>query len=241
VGGNITRSAQVKESTKKIRDGMDKEIGVAERSEKRTLDEDIFELFMQVSTPNISDAMHRKGVLRGIKPLFEDIKLVGKAVTVQTFEGDWAKPVEATDVAKAGDVIVVYAGAKDVAPWGELASWSCKQKGIAGFVIDGAVRDVDEIRRIKFPVFAKYIVPNAGEPKGFGELNTEIKCGGETVKPGDWIIGDDNGVVVVPKERAYEMARRAKEVWKTEERIREEIKRGKTLSQVLDLYKWEKK
>ena len=241
VGGNITRSAQVKESTKKIRDGMDKEIGEAERSEKRTLDEDIFELFMQVSTPNISDAMHRKGVLRGIKPLFEGIKLVGKAVTVQTFEGDWAKPVEATDVAKAGDVIVVYAGAKDVAPWGELASWSCKQKGIAGFVIDGAVRDVDEIRRIKFPVFAKYIVPNAGEPKGFGELNTEIKCGGETVKPGDWIIGDDNGVVVVPKERAYEMARRAKEVWKTEERIREEIKRGKTLSQVLDLYKWEKK
>ena len=241
VGGNITRSAQVKESTKKIRDGMDKEIGEVERLEKRTLDEDIFELFMQVSTPNISDAMHRKGVLRGIKPLFEDIKLVGKAVTVQTFEGDWAKPVEATDVAKAGDVIVVYAGAKDVAPWGELASWSCKQKGIAGFVIDGAVRDVDEIRRIKFPVFAKYIVPNAGEPKGFGELNTEIKCGGETVKPGDWIIGDDNGVVVVPKERAYEMARRAKEVWKTEERIREEIKRGKTLSQVLDLYKWEKK
>ena len=241
VGGNITRSAQVKESTKKIRDGMDKEIGEVERLEKRTLDEDIFELFMQVSTPNISDAMHRKGVLRGIKPLFEGIKLVGKAVTVQTFEGDWAKPVEATDVAKAGDVIVVYAGAKDVAPWGELASWSCKQKGIAGFVIDGAVRDVDEIRRIKFPVFAKYIVPNAGEPKGFGELNTEIKCGGETVKPGDWIIGDDNGVVVVPKERAYEMARRAKEVWKTEERIREEIKRGKTLSQVLDLYKWEKK
>ncbi len=239
VGGNITRSAQVKESTKKIRDGIDK--GVVERLEKRTLDEDIFELFMQVSTPNISDAMHRKGVLRGIKPLFEGIKLVGKAVTVQTFEGDWAKPVEATDVAKAGDVIVVYAGAKDVAPWGELASWSCKQKGIAGFVIDGAVRDVDEIRRLRFPVFAKYIVPNAGEPKGFGELNTEIKCGGETVKPGDWIIGDDNGVVVVPKARAYEMARRAKEVWKTEERIREEIKRGKTLSQVLDLYKWEKK
>jgi 3-hexulose-6-phosphate synthase/6-phospho-3-hexuloisomerase len=117
-------------------------------------------------------------------------------------------------------------------PGGELASWSCKQKGIAGIVIDGAVRDVDEIRRIKFPVFAKYIVPNAGEPKGFGELN---------VKPGDWIIGDDNGVVVVPKARAYEMARRAKEVWKTEERIRAEIKRGKTLSQVLDLYKWEKK
>ena len=241
VGGSITRSAHVKESTQRIRAGMDTGIGKSAGRDKSALDEDIFELFMQVSTPNITDAMHRKGVLRGIKPLFDDIKLVGKAVTVQTFEGDWAKPVEATDVAKEGDVIVVYAGSKDVAPWGELASWSCKQKGIAGIVIDGAVRDVDEIRRIKFPVFAKYIVPNAREPKGFGELNTEIKCGGETVKPGDWIIGDDNGVVVVPKARAYEMARRAKEVWKTEERIRAEIKRGKTLSQVLDLYKWEKK
>jgi len=166
---------------------------------------------------------------------------VGTAVVVQTFEGDWAKPVEATDVAKEGDVIVVYAGSKQVAIWGELASWSCKQKGIAGIVIDGAVRDVAEIRRLRFPVFAKYVVPNAGEPKGFGELNAEITCGGQEVGPGDWIIGDDNGVVVVPKARAYEIARRAKEVWKNEERVRAEIKRGKTLSQVLDLYVWEKK
>jgi len=243
VGGNITRSANVEDSTREIRESMDFGIAGEEKRArmKKTLDEEIFELFMQVSTPNVSDAMHRKGVMHDIKPLFENIKLVGKAVTVQTFEGDWAKPVEATDVARAGEVIVVYGGSKDVAPWGELASWSCKQKGIAGFVIDGAVRDVDEIRRIRFPVFAKYIVPNAGEPKGFGEINTEITCGGEAVNPGDWIIGDDNGVVVAPKERAYEIARRAKEVWKNEERVREEIKRGKTLSQVLDLYMWEKK
>jgi len=242
VGGNITRSAKVKESTAKIRESMD--LGwekVEGRKEQDALDTQIFKLFMAVSTPNISDAMHRKGVMRGIKPLFDDIKLVGKAVVVQTFEGDWAKPVEATDVAKEGDVIVVYAGSKQVAIWGELASWSCKQRGIAGIVIDGAVRDVAEIRRLRFPVFAKYVVPNAGEPKGFGELNAAITCGGQEVEPGDWIIGDDNGVVVVPKARAYEIARRAKEVWKNEERVREEIKRGKTLSQVLDLYMWEKK
>ena len=242
VGGNITRSAKVKESTAKIRESMDLGWEKGEgRKEQEALDTRIFKLFMQVSTPNISDAMHRKGVMRGIKPLFEGIKLVGKAVVVQTFEGDWAKPVEATDVAKEGDVIVVYAGSKQVAIWGELASWSCKQRGIAGIVIDGAVRDVAEIRRLRFPVFAKYVVPNAGEPKGFGELNAAITCGGQEVEPGDWIIGDDNGVVVVPKARAYEIARRAKEVWKSEERVREEIKRGKTLSQVLDLYVWEKK
>ena len=180
VGGNITRSAKVKESTAKIRESMDLGWRKGEgRKERETLDTRIFKLFMQVSTPNISDAMHRKGVMRGIKPLFDNIKLVGKAVVVQTFEGDWAKPVEATDVAK--------------------------------------------------------------EPKGFGELNAAITCGGQEVEPGDWIIGDDNGVVVVPKARAYEIARRAKEVWKNEERVREEIKRGKTLSQVLDLYVWEKK
>lgn len=253
VGGNIIRTAKVEESTRKIRESIDLRLkdksksesglGVREDSKKplKTLDEKIRELFTQVSTPNISDAMHRKGVMHGIKPVFDDIKLVGKAVTVHTFEGDWAKPVEATDVAKKGNVIVVYAGSKDISPWGELASWSCKQKGIAGVVIDGAVRDLLEIQRMRFPVFAKSIVPNAGEPKGFGEINTEIKCGGEEVNPGDWIIGDDNGVVVVPNERAYEIARRAKEVWKTEERIREEIKRGKTLSQVLDLYTWEKR
>ena len=242
VGGNITRSAKVKESTAKIRESMDLGWGKGEgRKEQEALDTRIFKLFMHVSTPNISDAMHRKGVMHGIKPLFDDIKLVGKAVVVQTFEGDWAKPVEATDVAKEGDVIAVYAGSKQVAIWGELASLSCKQRGIAGIVIDGAVRDVAEIRRLRFPVFAKYVVPNAGEPKGFGELNAAITCGGQEVEPGDWIIGDDNGVVVVPKARAYEIARRAKEVWKNEERVREEIKRGKTLSQVLDLYVWEKK
>ncbi|HDS44794.1 MAG TPA: bifunctional hexulose-6-phosphate synthase/ribonuclease regulator [Methanomicrobia archaeon] len=240
VGGNITRTAKVESATRQIRASMD-----LERAKRAhdilSRDEEIHALFTQVSTPNISDALHRKGVMHGIRPVFEGIKLVGRAVTVQTFEGDWAKVVEAIDTAKEGEVIVAYAGAKDVAPWGELASWSSKQRGIAGIVIDGAARDVDEIRRMRFPVFARYIVPNAGEPKGFGELNTEITCGGQEVRPGDWIIGDDNGVVVVPGERAYEIARRAKEVWKNEERVREEIKRGKTLSQVLDLYRWEKK
>jgi len=132
-------------------------------------------------------------------------------------------------------------GATHVAPWGELATLSCVKKGIAGVVIDGAVRDVDDIRKTKFPVFAKAIVPNAGEPKGFGEINAEIHCAGQFVNPGDWIIGDESGVVVVPKERAYEIARRAVEVRKNEERIREEIRRGSTLSQVADLIKWEKK
>jgi len=90
-------------------------------------------------------------------------------------------------------------------------------------------------------VFSRAVAPNAGEPKGFGEINAEVRCGGQLVRPGDWIAGDASGVVVVPRERAAEIARRALEVKKTEERIREEIRRGGTLSQVSDLIRWEKK
>ncbi|MFA6331919.1 MAG: 3-hexulose-6-phosphate synthase [Methanoregula sp.] len=240
VGGNIVRSADVTGSTKKIRAGMD----AISRNlpPRKTTDEEIHNLFLQVSAPNVTDAMHRKGAMTGIVSICGNVKLVGRAVTVQTIAGDWAKPVEAIDVANKGEVIVINNdGVIHVAPWGELATLSCVKKGIAGVVIDGAVRDVDDIRAMKYPLFAKAIVPNAAEPKGMGEINAEIQCCGQYVRPGDWIIGDESGVVVVPAERAYEIARRALEVRKTEERIREEIHRGSTLAQVGYLVKWEKK
>jgi 3-hexulose-6-phosphate synthase/6-phospho-3-hexuloisomerase len=186
--------------------------------------------------------MFRKGAMAGVFSLCGNVKMVGRAVTVQTFAGDWAKPVEAIDVAHKDEVIVINNDKGiHVAPWGELATLSCVRKGIAGVVIDGAVRDVDDIRSMQFPLFARAIVPNAGEPKGFGEINAEIQCGGQHVRPGDWIVGDESGVVVIPQERALEIARRALEVRKNEERIREEIRRGSTLSEVTELIKWEKK
>jgi 3-hexulose-6-phosphate synthase/6-phospho-3-hexuloisomerase len=240
VGGNIIRSKDVAGAAKTVRDAIDGTV-IKEIEGKRSPDEEIRSLFLQVSTPNISDAMHRHPALKDIRPVYEGIRIAGKAVTVQNFPGDWARPVEASDVAGPGEIIVIDNNSNYVAPWGELASHGCAQKGIAGVVIDGAIRDVAEIRRMKFPAFASAIVPNAGEPKGFGEINVEISCGGQVVRPGDWVIGDDNGVMVVPKERAYEVARRALEVKKNEERVRVEIDRGKTLAQVMDLYKWEKK
>jgi 3-hexulose-6-phosphate synthase/6-phospho-3-hexuloisomerase len=240
VGGAIVRSADVTGSTAAIRMSIDNPS--LQPVQKGSLDDRIREIFFRVSSPNVSDAMHRKGAMEGIISICGDVKMVGRAVTVQTFAGDWAKPVEAIDLASPGDVIVINNDSVTrVAPWGELATISCIKKGIAGVVIDGAVRDIDDIRKTKFPTFAKAIVPNAGEPKGFGEINAEIQCAGQVVNPGDWIIGDENGVVVVPKERAYEIARRALEVRKNEERIREEIRRGSTLSQVAELIKWEKK
>jgi len=240
VGGHIVRSADVTKSTKKIRAAMDNPS--VQPVEKKSPDEEIRSLLLQVSAPNVTDAMHRKGAMSGIVSICGNVKMVGKAVTVQTSAGDWAKPVEAIDVARKNEVIVINnGGAIHVAPWGELATLSCVEKGISGVVIDGAVRDVDDIRIMKFPLFAKAVVPNAGEPKGFGEINAEIQCGGQYIRPGDWIIGDESGVVVIPAERAYEIARRALEVRKNEERIREEIRRGSTLSEVAELIKWEKK
>lgn len=238
VGGSIVRSADVTGSARKIREAIDHaELGVRPRM---SMEEELIAILRDVSAPNVSDAMHRKGAMRDIHPINIGTKIVGTAITVQTFAGDWAKTVEAIDLAGPGNVIVIYNGSNYIAPWGGLATLSCKVKGIEGVVVDGAVRDVDEIRAMNYPIFASAIVPNAGEPKGMGEINAEITCGGQIVRPGDYIVGDDSGVVVIPKERAYEIARRAKEVEKNESRLYEEIRRGRTLSQVANLKKWEK-
>lgn len=238
VGGSIVRSADVTASARRIREAIDHAVPRAARM--RSLEDEMVSILKAVSTPNISDAMHRKGAMHGIHPINQGTKIVGTAITVQTFAGDWAKPVEAIDLAGPGDVIVIYNGGDVVAPWGGLATLSCRNRGVEGVVIDGPVRDVDEIRELGYPVFASGIVPNAGEPKGLGEINAEIVCGGQTVRPGDLIVGDDSGVVVIPRERAYEIARRAREVEKNESRLYEEIRRGSTLSQVANLKKWEK-
>ena len=243
VGSNIVKSRDVTESARRVRKAIDEawKKGREVVIRKRNLEEEIREILMRVSTPNISDAMHRAKAMRDIRPIVRGKKIVGKAVTVSTMDGDWAKPVEAIDVAGEGDVIVIKCSGDEAAVWGELATRSCINKGIAGVVIDGAVRDVDDIRELGYPIFAKREVPNAGEPKGFGEINVKIFCGGVEVNPGDWIVADDNGVMVIPKERAYEIARRALEVKKHEERIRGEIEdKGRTLAEIVELYKWEK-
>ncbi len=242
VGSNIVKSRNVVESARKVREAIDKAAeGGTVQLARKSLEEEIREILMKVSTPNVSDAMHRARAMDGVYPLVRGKKVVGKAVTVSTMDGDWAKTVEAINVAGEGDVLVIKCSGDTAAVWGELATRSCINRKISGVIIDGAVRDVDDIRALGYPVFARKEVPNAGEPKGFGEINVKIICGGIEVNPGDWIIADDNGVMVLPKQRAYEIARRALEVKKAEDRIRGEIEeKGRTLADVVELYKWEK-
>lgn len=242
VGGAIIKAADVTKATRNIVLSVTELKPVASELYKKYGPEELFEAFTKVSTPNIADAMHEQGSMSGIQPILNHgAKMVGRAITVRTMDGDWAKPVEAVDKAEKGDVIVIDAGKGDIAVWGELASWSCKQKGITGVVIDGAIRDVDEILDMDFPAFARHKRSAAGEPKGFGEIGADIVCGGQPVKDGDWIVGDETGVVVVPQKDAVEIANRALDVMERENRIREEIQRGSTLSQVLNVEKWEKK
>ena len=139
-----------------------------------------------------------------------------------------------------GDVLVIDAGGGTIAVWGELASNSCQVKGLAGVVIDGATRDVQDIRELGFPVWARHFVPDAGEPKGLGEIGVEVEVGGQVVRTGDWVVGDESGLVVVAQERVVELANRALNVLEMENRWREEIRAGSTLGKVVDLAKWDK-
>ena len=242
VGGAITKSPDIRAATGRVRSAIDQRAAVPSPSFQRYDASNLRTALARVSTPNLSDAMQRHGALHGLLPHLTDpkVRLIGPAVTVVTRDGDWAKPVEAIDRAGAGEVVVIDAGGGTTAIWGELASESAHGRGIAGVVIDGAVRDLDAILALGFPVFARHVSPNAGEPKGHGEIGVEVVVGGQRVRPGDWIVGDLSGLVVLPRERAAEIANRALDVLEHEDRVREEIRRGSTLSKVQRLERWEK-
>jgi 3-hexulose-6-phosphate synthase / 6-phospho-3-hexuloisomerase len=242
VGGALTKSADIRAATQRIREVLESGKAVPSEEFHRYGPNEIREAFRRVSTPNVTDALQRKGALHGLVPHLKDdqVRIAGPAVTVVTRDGDWAKPVEAIDRAGPGEVIVVDAGGGTTAVWGELASWSAHGRGVAAVVIDGAARDIDEIRALGFPVFSRFVSPNAGEPKGHGEIGIEVTVGGQRVRPGDWIVGDASGLVVVPRERAQEIANRALDVREHENRVREEIQRGSTLSSVQKLERWER-
>lgn len=241
VGGAITKAIDATAATRDIRAALDTGAAVESKLYRRATGDTIRDILAQVSAANVSDAMHRGGVAPGLRPLTPGMRCLGRAVTVRTIPGDWAKPVQAIDQAGPGDVLVIDAGGVTPAIWGELATNSAVMRKLEGAIIDGAIRDSDENRQIGFPLFSKLICPNAGEPKGFGEIGTTIRISGVEVNPGDWVLADNDGVVIIPQGQAVEITNRAMNVLETENRLREEIQRGSTLGQVAELLKWEKK
>jgi 3-hexulose-6-phosphate synthase/6-phospho-3-hexuloisomerase len=165
--------------------------------------------------------------------------VLGRAVTASVPEGDWAKVVEAIDLCKPGQVLVINEIGDGMAVFGGLACRSCINRKVAAVIVDGAVRDVDEIEHQGLPVLARTALPNAGEPTGFGEINVPVELNGVWVVPGDLIAIDKSGAVAIPFSRSIEYANRALDVKEKEIRIAKEIGKKGTLGKVMNIKKWE--
>lgn len=184
----------------------------------------LVEAFRDLPVANIDDCMNRTAAVDGkIRPL-NKAKLLGPAFTVKVPEGDNLMFHKAMDMAKPGDVIVIDAGGDEKrAVFGALMINYCKVCGLGGVIIDGAVRDLDELSEMDFPVYARAITPNGPYKNGPGEIGTTIAFGGKVVRPGDIIVGDADGIVVIRPEEAQELAEKARKVLAMENGILDKI------------------
>jgi RraA family protein len=168
----------------------------------------------EFETPAISDLMNRlytmSTSIRNVS--LPHLRVVGPACTVRVFPGDNLMVHASLDVAAPGDIVVVDAGGSSMnAVLGDLVSTKARHRGLGGFVVDGFVRDLPGILELEFPVFARGVTPIGPLHRGPGEVNYAIQCGGIVVHPGDIIVGDLNGVVVVPQEIAVNLLGRLRE------------------------------
>ncbi|KYH30615.1 RraA family protein [Neomoorella mulderi] len=207
---------------------------------------ELVERFRKLATASVSDAVDKVTGERGfmtheMKPIF-NCKIVGPAVTVKevfALKNEGPKlALQAIDSAEEGSVLVISAeNAKDYALFGGLMGTGAKVNGFEGAVLDGGVRDVNELKELNFPVFSRSIVPSTT----LGRIvtvasNIPVACGGVMVHPGDIIVGDTDGVVVVPRAKAEEVLLKAEEIEETERKQTEDIKELKSIVKAVE--KW---
>jgi 4-hydroxy-4-methyl-2-oxoglutarate aldolase len=186
-----------------------------------------------------ADVMYRTGVMHSrIKPAFP-AKAVGQALTVQLSKGDLVDPLKALELGRAGDIVVVDAGGEtETSVVGGLMGGLAKNKGIRGMIVDGAGRDVDELRDIGWPIWTRAITARGTHTMFSGRkeelsINVPVACGGVVVRPGDFVVADEIGVAVVPLDRAEEILGLAREQAEREQRTREWVAQGKTVEDLL--------
>jgi 4-hydroxy-4-methyl-2-oxoglutarate aldolase len=186
-----------------------------------------------------ADVQYRTGVMdSAIKPAFRS-KVCGQAVTVQLSKGDLVDPLKALEMGRPGDVIVVDAGGDpNTSVCGGLMGGLAQNRGIRGMIVDGAGRDTDELEDIGWPIWTRAITPRGTHTMFSGRkeelsINVPIACGGVVVNPGDFIVADLMGVVVIPLVRAEEVVRLAAEQADREEKTRAWVKQGKTVEDLL--------
>jgi regulator of RNase E activity RraA len=186
--------------------------------------------FAEFETPEVSDLMNRLYTMTtAISNLTApQVRLLGPACTVKVFPGDNLMVHKSLDVVRPGDVVVIDASSSTMtAVLGDLISMKARHRGIAGFVIDGLLRDLPAILELgDFPVFARGVTPIGPLHRGPGEINFAVSVGGIVVHPGDIILGDMNGVVVIPQELAAELLQRLRTRAAGEKAYSESVARG---------------
>lgn len=204
--------------------------GFRVRREIERADPEVIAGLAEFDTPEISDLMNRLYTMSSqIRNLTAPhVKLVGPACTVKAFPGDNLMVHKSLDIVKPGDVVVVDASASTMtAVLGDLISTKARHRGIAGFVVDGLLRDLPAIIALgDFPVFARGVTPIGPLHRGPGEINFAVSAGGIVVHPGDVIVGDLNGVVVVPRQLADELLQRLRDRAPAERAYAESVARG---------------
>ena len=171
------------------------------------------EQFKEMPVTAISDAMNGMANLdSSIKPLRGTYKIAGKAFTVKVPVGDNSAVLQAIGEAEPGDILVVDSkGDTYRAVAGDFVVGMMQTMGIGGLVVDGVIRDIEAIKDLNFPVFCKGTTAASGGKAGVGEINLSISCGGVSIRPGDIIVGDADGVTAIPREQAVEILEKAKE------------------------------
>lgn len=172
----------------------------------------------------------------GIRPIWAGAHLCGPAFTVKVAPGDNASLMVAIRAANSGDVLVVDgAGSVERALWGAILSLAARQRGIAGIVLDAAARDRDEITEMGWPVFARGVTPDTPYSKVHGSTGQPITCGGLTVRPGDVVYADGDGVVVISREAHDATVERAMERIELEEQIFQGLEAGQPLDELVPI------
>ncbi len=184
--------------------------------------------FVNAPTGNVCDAMDRFGALDyHIKPLDPASRMCGTALTIRTRPGDNLALYQALEIAQPGDVLVIQTYDHTVGSTiGDLVVNNAKRRGLAGIVCDGLVRDASGIRALGLPVFARGLSPSSPFKDGPAEINGTISCGGIAVQPGDCVVDDEDGVVIVPQADLAAVAERLQAVFAKEAKMLAVIEAG---------------
>lgn len=201
--------------------------------------ENILERFKRLPLGNICDANGRRGCMDpAIRPVDPSLHMAGWAYTVRCHPGDNLAIHKAIAEIPAGSVLVIdaggYTGGGHI---GEIMCFACMQRGVQGLVIDGTCRDSDDIQELGFPVFSRGFNPNGTVKETVGQTNIPIICGGISVRTGDLVIGNRDGVVVIAQEQVEAVLERAEAIAQKEVRVLEELKQGKTTAEIYQFNK----